>query len=251
MSKHHKEQPVLIFGLHAVQALLDHAPERVLHLFVQQERHDQRLQAVESRAVGHGISLQRVSRQRLDKMQSGNVHQGIIAEIRPAAALRESDLAGIVEKTELPLLLILDGVQDPHNLGACLRTAEAAGAHAVITTRDKAADLSATVRKAASGAAERVPFVKVVNLSRTMKALQQQGVWIIGAAGEAPERYCDVAMNQPVALVLGAEGSGLRRLTAEHCDKLVRIPMYGQVESLNVSVAAGIVLFEAARQRHP
>ena len=249
MSRHHKEHSVLIFGLHSVQALLNHAPERVLQLFVQKERHDQRLQTVESLAQQHGVALQRVSRERLEQMQSGNVHQGVVAEIRPAAVLGEADLIRIIESARSPLLLVLDGIQDPHNLGACLRTAEAVGVDAVIAPRDKAAGLSATVRKVASGAAELLPFVQVVNLARTLKMVREHGVWVVGAAGETAQSLYETDLNRPLALVLGAEGSGLRRLTAEHCDQLVRIPMVGRVESLNVSVAAGVLLYETLRQR--
>lgn len=236
--------------MHSVEALLRHAPERVLQLSLQRERDDKRLRNVELLAQQHGIKIQRLPRQRLDRMQGENVHQGIIAEIRPSAALNETALEEIIGLADKPLLLVLDNVQDPHNLGACMRTAEAAGVNAIIVPRDKSAGLSATVRKVACGAAELLPLIQVVNLSRTLKNMQEQGIWVIGAAGEAGESVYQVDLNRPLALALGAEGSGLRRLTAEQCDKLVHIPMYGSIESLNVSVAAGVLLYEAVRQRH-
>jgi 23S rRNA (guanosine2251-2'-O)-methyltransferase len=250
LSRNSKVSTITIHGLHSVEALLRHAPERVLQLFLQQERDDKRLQNIELLAQQHGIKIQRLPRQRLDRMQGENVHQGIIAEIRPSAVLNETALEEIIRLTDKPLLLVLDNVQDPHNLGACMRTAEAVGVNAVIVPRDKSAGLSATVRKVACGAAELLPLIQVVNLSRTLKNIQEQGVWVIGAAGEASESVYQVDLNRPLALALGAEGSGLRRLTAEQCDKLVHIPMYGNIESLNVSVAAGVLLYEAIRQRH-
>jgi 23S rRNA (guanosine2251-2'-O)-methyltransferase len=243
------KQSTILFGLHAVEALLRHAPERVLQLYVQQGRDDEKLQRITSLAKQHGIHLQRMSRQQLEQLQSDAVHQGVVAEIRPATARNESELSEIIESKAKPFLLVLDGVQDPHNLGACLRTADAAGVDAVIAPRDKAVGLTATVRKVACGAAELVPFVQVVNLSRTLKQLQELGVWIIGAAGEAEDLMFQADLDRPLALVLGAEGAGLRRLTAKHCDSLVKIPMFGNVESLNVSVAAGVLLYEAVRQR--
>lgn len=220
-----------------------------MQLFLLQGRDDERLKNIISLAQQNGINLQRISRQRLDQLQTDTVHQGVMAEIRPAAERHESELTNIIESNAEPLLLVLDSVQDPHNLGACLRTAEAAGVHAVIAARDKAVGLSSTVRKVACGAAELIPFVQVVNLSRTLKNIQEQGVWVIGTAGEAKESIYQADLNRSLALVLGAEGTGLRRLTAQHCDSLVHIPMFGRIESLNVSVAAGVALYEAVRQR--
>lgn len=251
MSRHHKEQSTFVFGLHSVEALLRHAPERVLQLSLQQERDDKRLQNIELLAKQYGIKIQRLSRQRLDQTlgEGESVHQGVIAEIRLSAALNEIALEKIIQSTDKPLLLVLDNVQDPHNLGACMRTAEAAGVNAVIAPRDKSAGLSATVRKVACGAAELLPFIQVINLSRALKQIQEQGVWVIGAAGEAQNTIYQTDLNRSLALVLGAEGSGLRRLTAQHCDMIVRIPMLGRIESLNVSVASGVFLYEAVRQR--
>jgi 23S rRNA (guanosine2251-2'-O)-methyltransferase len=249
LSRNSKVLTITIHGLHSVQALLNHAPERVLQLSLQQERDDKRLQNIELLAEQHGIKIQRLPRQRLDQMQGESVHQGVIAEIRPSAVLDEAALEKIIQSIDKPLLLVLDNVQDPHNLGACMRTAEAAGVNAVIAPRDKSAGLSATVRKVACGAAELLPFIQVVNLSRALKQIQEHGVWVIGAAGEAQNTIYQTDLNRSLALVLGAEGSGLRRLTAQQCDMMVRIPMLGHIESLNVSVATGVFLYEAIRQR--
>ncbi len=240
---------VSIYGLHTVQALLRFAPERVLTIYATENRDNKRLRELLSLAQQHSIVVQFVSQQRLDDIQPGKVHQGVAAEVKPADALDETHLLNIIDTVDCPLLLILDGVQDPHNLGACIRTAEAAGVHAVIAPRDKAVGLSSTVRKVACGAAEIVPFVQVVNLSRTIKKIKDRGVWVIGASGEVGESLYHTQLAQAVALVMGAEGSGLRRLTAKHCDSLVSIPMLGHIESLNVSVATGVFLYEAVRQR--
>jgi 23S rRNA (guanosine2251-2'-O)-methyltransferase len=249
MSKRVKESATMLFGIHAVQALLRHAPERVLQLTLQQERDDERLQNIISIAKQNSIALQYLPRKRLDAHYTDVVHQGAVAEIRPSIAVNENKLIEIVQAEPTPLLLVLDSIQDPHNLGACLRTAEAAGVHAVIAPRDKAVGLSSTVRKVACGAAELVPFVQVVNLSRALKNLQERGVWIVGAAGEAELTIYNADLKRSIAIVLGAEGSGLRRLTARYCDTLVKIPMFGHIESLNVSGAAGVCLYEAVRQR--
>ncbi len=249
MSRHSHSSVEFIYGIHAVKALLRFAPERVLQLYALKGRDDKKLQPIIALAQKESINIQQLSRQQLDAMQANRVHQGVVAEIKPAKALQESDLADIIQSTDSPFLLVLDNIQDPHNLGACLRTAEAVGAHAVIAPRDKAVGLSSTVRKVASGAAELVPFIQVTNLSRALRKMQELGVWVIGAAGEAKDSIYAVNLNQPVALVLGAEGTGLRRLTTEYCDKLVNIPMFGRLESLNVSVAAGVFLYEAVRQR--
>ncbi|STQ78534.1 23S rRNA (guanosine-2'-O-)-methyltransferase RlmB [Hafnia alvei] len=194
--------------------------------------------------------IQVANRQWLDEKVEGAVHQGIIARVREGRQYQENDLPALLENLEQPpFLLILDGVTDPHNLGACLRSADAAGVHAVIVPRDRSAQLNATAKKVACGAAETVPLIRVTNLARTMRFLQEQNVWIVGTAGEADHNLYQSKMTGPMALVMGAEGDGMRRLTREHCDELISIPMAGSVSSLNVSVATGICLFEAVRQR--
>jgi 23S rRNA (guanosine2251-2'-O)-methyltransferase len=201
----------------------------------------------------YGIGAQLVSRKVLDDKSDGEQHQGVVARIRPGKSYTENDLDDILlvaeKKSLAPFLLILDGVTDPHNLGACLRNADAAGVQAIIVPKDNAAQITPTVRKVAVGAAESVPLVQVTNLARTMKHLQQQGVWIVGTAGETDTCLYDVKLAGPIALVMGAEGKGMRRLTRENCDQLVKLPMAGDVSSLNVSVATGICLFEMVRQR--
>ena len=240
----------LIYGMHAVAAALQHEPDSIKTVWMEHARRDKRAQQIISLLKQHGIPLQRVERDELDHMTEGGKHQGIIAEARLQPALDEVALKTVLANLEVPpFLLILDGVQDPHNLGACLRTADAAGIHAVIAPRDKACGLTSTVRKVASGAAETMPFVQVTNLVRTMKSLQQDGIWIIGTDLAADTSLFDTDLTGPLALVLGAEEKGLRRLTREACDALVKLPMHGSVQSLNVSVSAGICLYEAVRQR--
>lgn len=237
-----------IHGFHAVLAKLRHDAEGVLEIFHSEGRQDGRLRDLITAAKTAGVRLVPVSGDRLDGMTGNARHQGVVARVD--ARRREVKLADILD--DLPadaLLLVLDGVTDPHNLGACLRVADAAGAHAVIAPRDKACGLNATAIKVASGAADTVPYIMVTNLARSLRELQDAGVWVVGAAGEASKSLYDIDQKGPVAWVLGAEGDGLRRLTRETCDELARIPMYGAVESLNVSVASGICLFEARRQR--
>lgn len=239
-----------IFGLHAVQHLLQQAPERVLELYVLRERDDQRMQQLLEAAQQQDIVWQDVPRKTLDKLAEQGRHQGVVARCKAAALLDEDWLWDKLEAgVEKPLLLVLDGVQDPHNLGACLRTADAAGVLAVIVPKDRAVGMSATVRKVASGAAETVPLLSVTNLARCLRGLQERGVWLVGTADEAHESLYQADLGGTVALVLGAEDTGLRRLTRDTCDQLVKIPMLGSVESLNVSVATGVCLFEAVRQR--
>lgn len=240
----------LIFGMHAVAAALQHEPDSIKTVWMEHARRDKRAQQISALVKQHAIPLQRVEREELDQMAGGGRHQGIVAEARLQPALDDAGLKTLLAGLEVPpFLLILDGVQDPHNLGACLRTADAAGIHAVIAPRDKACGLTSTVRKVASGAAETVPFVQVTNLARTLKTLQQAGIWIIGTDLETSSSLFDTDLTGPLALVLGAEGKGLRRLTREACDALVKLPMHGSVQSLNVSVSAGICLYEAVRQR--
>ena len=239
-----------IYGIHAVKAFVSNHPEHLIEVLALKGRDDQRLQPLINEIQRLGISVQFLNRQTLDKKAEGEVHQGIIARIHPLKELNENDLDQILQQQSSPLLLVLDGITDPHNLGACLRTADAAGVSAVIVPKDKSAQLNSTARKVACGAAENVPLIRVTNLSRTLRELQQQhNIWVIGTAGEATETLYQTKLIGPLALVMGAEGEGMRRLTREHCDQLVSIPMAGTVSSLNVSVATGICLFEIVRQR--
>ena len=238
-----------IFGVHAVSSLLEAAPERIIRLYVLDGRDDQKLQALLRKAEALDVSIVRRDRKALDNLTEGAVHQGVVAECKVAPQLREDDLESLLERHSAPLLLVLDGITDPHNLGACLRTADAAGVHAVIAPKDRSAALNPTVRKVACGAAERVPFISVTNLARTLRLLKERNVWVVGTAGEASTSIYQSKLTGPLALVMGAEGEGMRRLTREHCDQLIHIPMFGSVSSLNVSVATGVCLFEAVRQR--
>jgi 23S rRNA (guanosine2251-2'-O)-methyltransferase len=247
-------ESALIFGWHAVGALVARQPERIVKLIVQKGRDDERATGLLRAAAQSAIRVETRAARDLDQLVSGANHQGIVAELHPSAVLGEGVLDDILDKlaerpNETPFILILDGVQDPHNLGACLRTADAAGVHAVVVPRDRAAGLSATVRKVASGAADIVPLVQVVNLSRTLKWLKERGLWLVGTDDAATGGLHAANLSGPLGVVMGAEGTGMRRLTREHCDLLVSIPMAGIVESLNVSVATGVVLYEAVRQR--
>lgn len=239
-----------VFGIHAVRTLLERRPQAVVALVVQAGRHDKRLQELLELARPHGINVQARSIGELDAAAEGGVHQGVVARVRPAPVLDEHGLLDLVEGLGRPaFLLVLDGVTDPHNLGACLRTADAAGVDCVIAPRDRAAGLTPAARKVAAGAAESVPFAQVTNLVRCLEHLKQAGVWVVGTAGEATDEVHAVDLTGSLAVVMGAEGEGMRRLTRETCDRLVRLPMAGVVESLNVSVATGVVLYEAVRQR--
>ena len=240
----------IIFGIHAVQALLERDPQRFQEVFILKGRDDRRLQPLVAALEAQGIVIQVANRQWLDSKVEGAVHQGIVARVKPGRQYQEGDLPDLLAELEQPFLLILDGVTDPHNLGACLRSADAAGVHAVIVPKDRSAALNATAKKVASGAAENVPLIRVTNLARTMRLLQEYNVWIVGTAGEADHTLYQSKMRGAMALVMGAEGEGMRRLTREHCDELISIPMAGSVSSLNVSVATGICLFEAVRQRN-
>lgn len=243
-------EATLVFGIHAVRTLLQQRPETASVLIVQKGRDDARVSEVLKLAQAANVKFEWRDVSELDRMASGDRHQGVCLQMRAVGALGEGALDELLDRlVSPPLLLVLDGVQDPHNLGACLRTADAVGATAVIVPRDRAAGLSPTVRKVASGAAETVPLIQVVNLARTLRWLRQRDVWIVGTDDQAPRSIYQANLSGPLALVLGAEGPGLRRLTREHCDALVSIPMRGVVESLNVSVATGVVLFEAVRQR--
>ncbi|HCH49954.1 TPA: 23S rRNA (guanosine(2251)-2'-O)-methyltransferase RlmB [Escherichia coli] len=239
----------IIYGIHAVKALLESDPTRFKEVYVLKGREDRRLTPVIHELEAQGILVQIANRQWLDSQTEGAVHQGIIAKVKQGRQYQEQDLPDLLAKVETPFLLILDGVTDPHNLGACLRSADAAGVHAVIVPKDRSAQLNATAKKVACGAAESVPLIKVTNLARTLRFLQEENVWIVGTAGEADHTLYQSKLTGPLALVMGAEGEGMRRLTREHCDELISIPMAGSVSSLNVSVATGVCLFEAMRQR--
>ena len=243
------KRPETIYGLHAVRALLERHPERVLNVRLAQQREDPRAREIEALAQHAGRPMQRVDMHSLRKELGDVAHQGVAAEIISLPPWSEDELLEALQSAPTPLLLALDGVQDPHNLGACLRTADACGALAVIVPRDRAAQLTPAVRKVAAGAAETTPVVAVTNLVRTLKLLKEAGLWIVGADAAAPKPARQVDLKGPVVLVLGAEGSGLRQLTRQNCDFLVSLPQRGAVESLNVSVAAAMLLYEALRQR--
>jgi len=247
----------IIFGIHAVKSALnycsdgggDDAESPVSVLFVDRGRKDNRISSIVELAKRKSVKITFVQRKKLDELTTGN-HQGVIAQSKAPKVKSESFLDDLLQKLEVPpFLLILDGVQDPHNLGACLRTADAAGVHAIIVPKDRSVSLTPTVRKVASGADQAVPLIQVTNLARTLKLLKSYQIWIIGTAGETDATIYSSDLTGPLALVMGTEGKGMRRLTRENCDALVKIPMLGSVESLNVSVATGISLFEALRQR--
>jgi len=242
------KEPRVVFGFHAVLARLRADPSSVQEILLDENRHDARIRDVEAAAERTGVRLMRVPTKRLDGFYGGGRHQGVIARVT-VTDVRE-DLEDLLDRLkEPPLLLVLDGVTDPHNLGACLRVADGAGVHAVIVPRDRSAGLGATAAKVASGAAETVPFYSVTNLARTLKELKERNIWIVGTDDAAENDLYGAELPEAVAWVLGAEGEGMRRLTRETCDLLVRIPMYGAVESLNVSVAAGLCVYEARRRR--
>jgi 23S rRNA (guanosine2251-2'-O)-methyltransferase len=243
-------QEALVFGLHAVRTLLQRHPDRVAEVLLQKGRDDPRASELLSLAHAAGARVEWRTVAELDKLAGGERHQGACAQMRSTGSLGEGALDDLLDKlTSPPLILVLDGVQDPHNLGACLRSADAAGVTAVVVPRDRAAGLSPTVRKVASGAAETVPLIQVTNLARTLRWLKERELWIVGADGEATQSLYQADLKGPLVIVMGGEGQGLRRLTREACDVLVRIPMFGVIESLNVSVATGVLLFEAVRQR--
>lgn len=240
-----------LFGIHAVQAALDYSPQKIKQAWVDQQRQDARLTQVLDDLLALGIRPEKAERKKLDRMADGKNHQGIVVAVELPAMRSEDQLKQDVEAlTETAFYLVLDQVQDPHNLGACLRTADAVGAHGIIVTKDNAAGITPTVCKVASGAAETVPVYQVTNLARVLRWLKEQNIWIMGTAGEAEQTIYDMKLDMPLAVVMGAEGTGMRHLTRQHCDFLVKIPMAGQVESLNVSVAAGVMLYEVFRQKH-
>jgi 23S rRNA (guanosine2251-2'-O)-methyltransferase len=237
-----------VFGFHAVNARLKHAVDSVEALYVSEHRRDARMRELLARAEAAGVKIVLADDHRLDGLAGGNAHQGVVALCAASAqAIQLEDVLAHVDANTL--LLLLDGVTDPRNLGACIRTAAAAGASAVIVPRDRSASLTDVASKAAAGAAETLPLVAVTNLARAMDEIKEAGIWIAGAAGEAESTIFALDLRGPLAWALGAEGTGLRRLTRERCDWLAHIPMHSEVESLNVSVAAGICLFETVRQR--
>jgi 23S rRNA (guanosine2251-2'-O)-methyltransferase len=239
-----------IYGLHTIATLLKQSPDKIKQLFLQGGTSAARFKEILLLANAVNIKVQTTSRDALDQLADGGVHQGVVAQIVHTTHYTEADLPQLLDTlTEPPLLLILDGIQDPHNLGACLRSANAAGAHAVIIPKDKSATLTPVAYKAASGAADVTPLIPVTNLARILNQLKERGIWIYGASDAAPNNLYAADLKGAIAWVLGAEGEGLRRLTRETCDALFSIPMQGTVSSLNVSVATGICLFEAVRQR--
>ena len=238
-----------IFGLHAVRALLLRRPERVVRLTLAVGRDDARMREIIDLATRHGLAIELADPRDLKQLLGEAVHQGVAAEVSSLAPWSEDDLLGALASTKEPLVLALVGVQDPHNLVAFLRTADACGALAVVVPKDRAAQLTPTVLKVAAGAAETTPVVAVTNLVRCLTLLKQAGLWVVGAEAQADKRPQDVDLRTGTVLVLGAEGAGLRKLTRQNCDLVVRLPQLGAVESLNVSVAAGMLLYEAVRPR--
>ncbi|MDO9422908.1 MAG: 23S rRNA (guanosine(2251)-2'-O)-methyltransferase RlmB [Methylobacter sp.] len=239
-----------IYGIHSVQSALDYSPKKIGKAWVDSQRQDKRLSQLIDDLLDLGIEPEKVDRKKLDKLADSNNHQSIVIEVEMPGELSETDLKdAVLTLSGTPLFLVLDNVQDPHNFGACLRTADAAGVHGVIITKDNATGITPTVCKVASGAAETVPVYQVTNLARTLRWLKDQGIWVMGAAGEATQTAYQTDFTVPLAVVVGAEGKGLRRLTKEQCDILVKLPMLGQVDSLNLSVATGVLLYETVRQR--
>ena len=238
----------LLFGFHAVSVRLKVAPKSIRELHVDATRRDQRMRQFLAKAEEAGLNLIESDDDRLQKMCGTHRHQGVVARVEsiPQANSLDDLLDAL---SEPPLLLVLDGITDPHNLGACLRVADGAGVHAVIAPKDHAVGVNATVAKVASGAAETVPYFMVTNLSRTLGELKERDIWVVGTCDDAPRNLYAASLNRATAIVLGAEGSGMRQLTRKNCDELVSIPMLGGVESLNVSVASGVCLYEARRQR--
>jgi len=242
-----EREPRVVFGFHVVLARLRADPASVVEIFLDETRNDVRARDLAALAERHGVRLMRVPTKRLDGFYGGGRHQGVVARV--AVKSLGDDLDDVLREVERPLLLVLDGVTDPHNLGACLRVANAAGANAVIAPKDRAAGITPAVSKVASGAAESTPYLMVTNLARTLGELKARDIWIVGAEERAEKTVYEADLPDAIAWVLGAEGEGMRRLTRENCDLLVRIPMAGEVESLNVSVSAGVCLFESVRRR--
>jgi 23S rRNA (guanosine2251-2'-O)-methyltransferase len=244
------EDHVPVVGIHSVRTALKHGPDGVSEVWLDRTRRDRRLGELADLTRRAGVNLRQVDAADIDRLAEGGNHQGALAWVRIPTARTEQDLDRLLDDLQSPpLLLLLDEVQDPHNLGACLRTADATGVRAVIAPKDNAVGLTPVVCKVASGAAETLPYIQVTNLARVMCALKERGIWLIGTAGDAEHDLYATDLTGPLGIVMGSEGNGLRRLTRERCDRLIRLPMLGKVESLNVSVAAGVCLYEAVRQR--
>lgn len=244
----------IIYGVHAVESALRNDPENLGLIWLEKNTRNDRLKKLQAQIMDvGGLKTQAADTEQLNKMASTGRHQGVVAEYYKAKDYTENDLYDLLDALDKdriqPFLLVLDGVTDPHNLGACLRTADGAGVHAVIAPKDNAASINPTVRKVASGAAEAVPFIAVTNLARTLDSLKERGIWLTGTSDQAQQTLYQADLKGSMALVMGAEGTGIRRLTEERCDFLISIPMHGQVSSLNVSVATGVCLYEALRQR--
>lgn len=239
----------LIYGFHSVEAVLRERAKDVHSLHVLKKRNDKRLEKMVARATGRSIPIEMMDRAAMDQLAEGGTHQGVIARVEEREQIA-GDLETIIESSPQPLILVLDGVQDPHNLGACLRTADATGVDAIIIPKRNAVGVTPTVERVAAGAAESVPVIAVTNLARTLERLGEAGVWMTGTDDEAEDSLYEADLTGPTAIVMGSEQSGVRSLTGKHCDRMVHIPMAGSVSSLNVSVAAGVVLFEAIRQRN-
>ncbi|MCK4841135.1 MAG: 23S rRNA (guanosine(2251)-2'-O)-methyltransferase RlmB [Methylococcales bacterium] len=239
-----------LFGIHSVQAALDYSANKIHKVWVDSQRQDKRLSVLIKQLQDSGLMVEKSDRKRLDKMTDGQNHQGIVVEVEIPGVHSESELKHIVNTMDdVPFFLVLDQVQDPHNIGACLRTADAAGVHGIIITKDNSVGITPAVCKVACGAAETVPVYQVTNLARTLRWLKEQNIWLIGATGDTSESIFAADLKIPLALVMGTEATGMRRLTEQLCDFLVKIPMVGQVESLNVSVAAGVMIYEVFKQR--
>lgn len=239
-----------IFGIHAVQSAITNSPEKLIQAWVDKQRQDKKISTLCSQLNQLGVSIQPIDRKRLEQLAKGQNHQGIMLELRLPKALNEDALKqALTTNTQIPFYLVLDQIQDPHNLGACLRTADAAGVQGVILPQNQSVDFTPVVCKVASGAAETIPVYRVTNLARTLKWLQEQGLWIVGTSDDSDKTAYEVDMTSPLVIVMGSEGKGMRRLTREHCDWLVKLPMAGYVSSLNLSVATGIMLYETVRQR--
>jgi 23S rRNA (guanosine2251-2'-O)-methyltransferase len=243
-------QKITAAGFHAIQTVLDWQPQRITGVWVDKSRHDARMTALLEQLERNGIAFQQTDKNTLDRLSKSSNHQGILAELNVASMRTDNDLLTDLDNNQKPpLLLVLDQVQDPHNFGACLRTADATGVDGVIIAKDNSVGFTTTVLKTSSGAFDFVPVYQVTNLRRTIKAIQDKGIWIVGASGDSKQSVYDADLTGGLAVVMGSESTGMRRLTREACDFLVNIPMLGRVESLNVSVATGVVLYEAVRQR--
>lgn len=240
-----------IFGLHAVNQMLETSPDRILNVWIQEAINSESVRAIHEEVNNSGLAVQIVPRSTLSRMTKNQNHQGVIIEVKPLKKKTDNDLDDVLEqnKDNNPLYLILDSVQDPHNLGACIRTADAAGVTAIIIPKDRSASINETVRKVASGAVENVMVISVVNLVRAVKKIKVAGVWVVGTAGDAEQSIYDMNLKVPTAIIMGGEGKGMRESIHKECDYVASLPILGQIESLNVSVATGVVLYEVIRQR--